>query len=170
MRQTVLYIFFFISTTLLFSCKKYPEGGCERRGSKNILGRWKLTLYEVDGIDSTNLINYNGTEGYKEIIIYKESSKYSPRMYTRVDQIFLMTVDFENDHKDVVFGNNENPDIGFTCLPAWYAQDTNCYRMIFTPENDYTKWQILKLKKDEFVLSTKLKHSYKIELSLTSKK
>lgn len=39
---------------LLFTtCKKYPEGGFQNQAKKHILGNWTLTLYEVDGIDST---------------------------------------------------------------------------------------------------------------------
>ena len=61
-----------LSMMCLFNCKKYPEGGCERRGPKNIVGNWKLFLYEVNGIDSTDLINYNNSEIYKEITILKK--------------------------------------------------------------------------------------------------
>ncbi len=53
---------------LVTSCKKYPEGGFTKRGPKNIIGTWKLTLYAVNGIDSTELIIYNNDESYRKMI------------------------------------------------------------------------------------------------------
>ena len=77
MKQLFTYLLISISILLLFNCKKYPEGGCERRGPKNIIGDWKLTLFEVNGIDSTDLINYNGDDRYKKINISKNGGNFS---------------------------------------------------------------------------------------------
>ena len=73
--KTKLSLYLILPILSLFTaCKKYPEGGTEKDGPKNIIGSWLLTLYEVDGIDSTNLINYNGNENYKKVRITTPSS------------------------------------------------------------------------------------------------
>ena len=59
-KKYLLAIISLFVITCFTTCKKYPEGGYTKQGPKRILGNWKLSLYEVNGIDSTDLINYNG--------------------------------------------------------------------------------------------------------------
>lgn len=156
MRQTVLYLFFFISATLLFSCKKYPEGGCERRGPKNIIGNWKLTLYEVNGIDSTNLINYNGDDIYKKIAFLKNVSTISVD-YKGYDGA---SAKFIEGNSEILFNSSFNM--------TYYNSNTRKYRNILVPEASSKTdcaWEIIKLNKKELVLSTTQTNSYIIKLS-----
>lgn len=159
MKQFFTYILIFISTLLLFNCKKYPEGGCERRGPKNIIGDWKLTLYEVNGIDSTELINYNGNDVYKTIKIYKNVS------VLQIDQKSSITssASFGNKNQTLTI-TGETDSNGRTC---YFENNINyCYRLFLTPENSHTMdWQILKLTKEEIILTSTQKNSYKIKLS-----
>ena len=165
MKQLFTYILIFIATLLLFNCKKYPEGGCERRGPKNIIGDWKLTLYEVNGIDSTDLINYNGDDRYKKINISKNGSNFSINTsgYTGY------SLNFTNENQKLSF-SNENINSGVVCKTNVNNTSTqNCYRTFFIPESNVnsinTEWTILKLKKDEIILSFNKTNSYKIKLS-----
>jgi hypothetical protein len=143
---------------LFFNCKKYPEGGCERRGPKNILGDWKLSLYEVNGIDSTDLINYNGDENYKTIKIYKNAS------VTQIDQKSSITsVGSFSDKNKIITIKRQTELNGRVC---YLDNNINyCYRLFFTPENSYKMdWKIIKLTKDEVSLSSSSKNTYKIKL------
>ena len=56
------YSLILICGLLVVACKKYPEGGYIYKRDTDIQRQWYLTLYEVDGIDSTDLINYNKSE------------------------------------------------------------------------------------------------------------
>lgn len=154
MRSFKTYFIIFVSTLSLLNCKKYPEGGYERRGPKLILGNWKLSLYEVNGIDSTDLINYNGNDNYKnnsflkhhnrdkEIIIQSKGSSAS-KLY------------FIDKNRKIEFYTNDSAL--FECLSGY------CYRNYFLPEGDYyNAWQIIKLNKNELKLKCCLKNTYVI--------
>ena len=147
----------FISTICLFNCKKYPEGGCERRGPKNIIGDWKLSLYEVNGIDSTNLINYNGNDGYKTIKIYKNVS------VLQIDQKSSIgnSASFINNNKTIKI-NGDLVNSGQKCIID--AGINYCFRLFFTPESHSIEWEVQKLTKNELIITTSLKNSYKIKL------
>lgn len=157
MKQVVLYLFLFISTTLLFSCKKYPEGGCERRGPKNIIGSWKLSLYEVNGIDSTDLINYNNRDEYKKITFLKNVSTFSIR-----SSGFAYSGRFENKNANIKIYNSGQ---SVECVYSSTLHDTLCYRNIFSPEKMDCIWQIVKLTQKELVIKTEQQNSYVIKLT-----
>lgn len=55
MKQLFIYILIFISTLLLFNCKKYDEDGKRswHKPEKRIIGTWYLKEFLVDGADST---------------------------------------------------------------------------------------------------------------------
>ncbi len=158
MRTFITYLVIFVSVMCLFNCKKYPEGGCERRGPKNIIGDWKLSLYEVNGIDSTNLINYNSDEIYKTIKIYKNVSVF------QIDQMESITssANFSNKNKTITI-NRQNEVNGSKCVTG--GTISYCYRLFFTPENSHSMdWQILKMTKEEIILSSSTNKVYKIKL------
>ncbi len=54
MKQLFTYILIFISTLLLFNCKKYDEDGKRswHKPEKRIVGTWYLKEFLVNGIDS----------------------------------------------------------------------------------------------------------------------
>lgn len=164
MKKTIIYFTLFFFTTILFNCKKYPQGGCEKRGPKNIIDEWHLSLYEVDGIDSTNLINYNGNEDYKRVLFLKENTHYNPHTYCRINDKFEMIVFFRNDNEEIEFESNGSPEIGKMCYMGLYNIN-KCYKMIFNPEHDKTRWKIQKLTRKQMVLTTNSTHSYLIKLN-----
>lgn len=166
MKQILILIAIVLVTLLTTTCKKYPDGGFTKRGPKHILGNWTLTLYEVNGIDSTNLINYNGNEDYKKIMFLKEQTKYSPHLYCRINNSFEMIMKFYNNNNALHFYSNGSPDIGKTCFTS-VNSNILCYMMIFNPEQDGTDWDIIKLTKKELHIKCELKNSYRIKLKCT---
>lgn len=162
MKQLSIYLLFFISTFLLFNCKKYPQGGCERRGPKNIIGDWKLTLYEVNGVDSTDLINYNGDDRYKKIKFYKEGNGKESKLYARANGATVNLTSF----------SNQNTILSFRINGAYYGSlscgstPITCFKEILNPEDGTAKdWNIIKLTKDELILTSSQKNSYKVKLN-----
>lgn len=155
MKTIKTYLLIFISTICLFNCKKYPEGGCERRGPKNIIGEWKLVLYEVNGIDSTELINYMGDETYKKVSIFKNVSTVS----VSYEGFNSNSGHFEDNNTRIVF-NSEEP--GKKCNQ--FNNVNYCYRSFLTPEIKRTKWEIVKLTAKEFVLKYTGSAEYVIKL------
>lgn len=159
MRSVFIYFILFVSTLLLFNCKKYPEGGCERRGPKNILGSWTLTLYEVNGIDSTDLINYNGDGVYKRITFLKNASTVSVN-----HEGYNYSASFFDNNSQIKFSGADSP---LNC--GTYMGTNYCNRAVFVPEtensNSFGIWEIRKLTKKEMVLSSTQKNSYLIKLS-----
>ncbi len=157
MKQLFTYILIFFSTLLLFNCKKYPEGGCERRGPKNIIGNWKLTMYEVNGIDSTELINYNGNDNYKKNSFVKHSNGDKEIIVDSKGSI-AEKINFKDKNEKIEFYTNDQSSL--KCISGY------CYRNYFLPEGtNYNEWKIIKLTKTEIVLTSSQKNIYKIKLS-----
>lgn len=156
MRSLFIYFILFVSTLFLFNCKKYPEGGCERRGPKNIIGTWTLALYEVNGIDSTDLINYNGDDIYKKITFLKNVSTISVdyRGYDGTSAKFI-----EGNSK-ILFNSSFNM--------VYYNSNTRKYRNILVPEASSETdcaWEIIKLNKKEFVIRAQKQNAYTIKFN-----
>ncbi len=149
----------------LFNCKKYPEGGCERRGPKNIIGDWKLSLYEVNGIDSTNLINYNNSEIYKKISILKNGSNFS----ISTGGYNSYPLNFTDNNSELYFTNG-SINTGIVCVNSVSNSSIqNCYRTCFIPESNIdskkTFWKISKLNKNEIIILYSEKNAYKLRLT-----
>src|SRR5574343_1614751 len=153
MRKLRFILLIFPSLIFLTTCKKYPEGGFTMRGPKMLLkhnGAWKLTLYEVNGIDSTELINYNGDENYKNVSFYKEDTHYNPNLYAANYPHFSYLIKFENDNKLLNFQSYDQSSTKFC-----YSNNqiyNGCYRLFFCPENKIIDWEIIKLTKTELHL------------------
>jgi hypothetical protein len=159
MKIFITYLFITLFTLALFNCKKYPEGGYQKRGPKLILGNWKLSLYEVDGIDSTELINYNGTEDYKLVKIYKSVSVFEIEQKGSIEY----SAGFTDNNKSITL-NGKNDSVGSEC--TLYAGINYCFRRFFRPEGlGATEWRIIKLTKTEFVIEHSGAKNYKIKLS-----
>ncbi len=153
---------------IIFStCKKYPEGGFEKRGPVVLLkhnGAWTLTLYEVNGIDSTNLINYNGNEKYKEVSFYKEDTPYHPHLYGKNFDSFIYIVNFLDDNTKLSFADGVGSYDNITKY-CWVNNSyaSGCYRLFFNPEGHSSVWGINKLTKKELILECRQNHSYKLK-------
>lgn len=151
--------------SLFTACKKYPEGGYEKDGPKNIIYNWKLTLYEVDGIDSTDLINYNGNEDYKNVRFFPDAS--DPKNNKKVvaqpynGNLCKMTFVSNNEALDgIVYSYGGALNCGIS--------PTFCTKQIFTPETNTASWKILKLDSKELHLQSQQIHSYNLKFTRTN--
>ena len=168
MKNVKLFFAIILGICLLLSfstCKKYPEGGFEKRGPKIIIRHWKLTLYEVNGIDSTDLINYNGNEDYKKISFDYRQGTYNKDIGCRTNSSLEIPTFFGSGNKTIKFSGGNRSAIICQTLGS-----NSCYKMIFTPEsNNYSfEWEIIKLTKKEIHLKSTFKNSYNIKLKCSS--
>lgn len=153
MKTIVTYITLFILViTCLTTCKKYPEGGYIKRAPKFIIGEWKLTLYEVNGIDSTDLINYNGTDNYKKNVFSKHHNSDSEIIIDSKGSIASKS-HFTDKNRKIEFYTND-PNL-LKCISGY------CYRNYFLPEGGYyNEWLIIKLTKNELKLKCGIQNTY----------
>lgn len=161
------YSFLIIILIVFSTCKKYPEGGFEVLGPKMLLKRvWTLTLFEVNGIDSTNLINYNGNEGYKECIFGKETIKYNKEEYAEPYRLGRYPLEFTVNNT-LTFTNKESD---LDSVAIFCRSSSECYRVFLMPEGGRKcSWSIIKLTKKELILTFSKKNNYKLKFKFKSK-
>lgn len=140
-----------IAITLCFTtCKRYPKGGWSNVAIKHLFGanqsgnikNWKLTKYEVNGIDSTEYTNlYNskielriGNSRQKEYYVSFNSSLYSYSLKFS-----------SNLHKNMEFKQRA---LAVNTLINQYFE-TGFYRNIFNPtcSTNVFEWNVIRLKK-----------------------
>lgn len=165
MKKFTIIVTSIVLSLFFTTCKKYPDGGNNFRAYQKILGYYRLALYEVNGIDSTNLINYNNNEDYKEIWIRESDVKTNSGFNItalKPGLSFGGATIFEDKKKKILvhpsykgFGNSCSANQSF--FPK-------CCRLIFYPEGQNTYWVIEKLTRKELVLSCQLTNAYKIKL------
>ncbi len=155
LRLKFYVIIFAAIISLLTACKKYPEGGYTKQGPKRIVGNWRLTLYEVNGIDSTDLINYNGNDNYKNNSFLKHHSKDKEIIIDSEGSI-AEKASFTNKNQKIEFYVGDPSSL--KCISGF------CYRNYFSPEGqNYNEWKIIKLNKTELTLSCDLINNYIIK-------
>jgi hypothetical protein len=138
------------------ACKKYPEGGYEKDREKNISGTWNLSLYEVSGIDSTELINYFGDNYYKEVRIAISSGDIS----VQVEGIGG-SANFVDNNKKFRFSSEKMNSLVCTSVNL-----SSCRKNYFKPEGgSYLDWTINKLTSNELILSCNLINNYKLKFN-----
>jgi hypothetical protein len=170
------------SSMLLFtSCKKYPEGGFVNQTRKHLFGgnhvgdskTWKLKLYEVNGIDSTYLIQGASSipDFYEKFVTFTYSQKGDPSLqYQANTYLYDYQGRFGKTYKQLSLAIKHEPltkEDSLQCATVFGIR--YCSRNLFYPEfNNYAKlWDIKKLTKKECILEStfKLKNSYRIILS-----
>lgn len=157
----------FAAFLFLTTCKKYPEGGFEVRGPKMLLkhnGAWTLTLYEVNGIDSTNLINYNGNERYKESYFLKEAGKYNKQLYAENYPAHRYMIEFSSNNTVLTFQSvSPSNNLISTYCYASSSHYSGCYKLFFMPEGVKCSWSIIKLTRKELILTSSQINNYKLK-------
>lgn len=161
MKNYIKYVLVLISLITLFTtCKKYPEGGYIKKNYKRLIGKWKLTLYEVNGIDSTNLINYVGNDLYKDVIFLDNSNSLTVDYQGYIGK----SCNIVDSKKNIQF---DGGGINKNCYQ--YNSTNYCYRSYLTPEINVnvgsTKWKILKLTAKEMKLSFSKTNHYTLILT-----
>lgn len=182
MRKTFIpYILLTFMIVMLSNCKKYPEGGFVNQTRKHLFGgndvgdskTWKLKLYEVNGIDSTYLIQGANSipDFYEKFVTFTYSEKGDPSVgYQANTYICDYQGKFDDVYKQLTLAILHRPinkEDSLQCKTMNGVQ--YCGRNLFYPEfnNSNKLWDIKKLTKKECILEStfKLKHSYKIILS-----
>ncbi len=159
MKQKIrTYSLILICGLLVVACKKYPEGGYIYKRDTDIKGIWELTLYEVNGIDSTDLINYNNDAIYKKVLFVKPHSDDKDISVT-IGGIGYLAY-YVNSNKDLNFYSQEGT--------ALVCQMGYCYKMYFVPEGNSVAWHITKLTNADMILTSSLTNSYKLVFHKTS--
>jgi hypothetical protein len=172
---------------VLPTCKKYDDGGLLRLTRKHLFGghkvgdskTWKLEIYEVNSIDSTNLINTGGLSDFYENFVTFTLSDKNEGAYHVINNQYTYLGQIDLSYKVLNFApENEK----YKAVDSAQCQIINngqqCIRSILNPEmTAYTEvWHIKKLTKKHMILelyySAKnayhnyyLLNNYKIELS-----
>ncbi|MBK9282833.1 MAG: hypothetical protein IPM51_00775 [Sphingobacteriaceae bacterium] len=158
----------------LLTCKKYDEGGLVARRCKNLFGgtksgsskTWKLKKYEVDGIDSTYLINTGGIpDFYEKHLTITLVDKKDMCSYNASSFIFKYSGTISASYKSIIIGNN----IDLITLNSQCRIIDNinyCSRNIFYPDQSdpISEWKITKLTRNEVILHKQNKKNYHIKL------
>ncbi len=174
----MLKYFFLFSIVFVFTtCQKYPDGGLVDDTIINLFGKnidlsskqWTLNTYEVNGIDSTNLImGANTIPNFRENFIKFYISNAKGRIYYADTYLYHNVIYFENGKETITIGSGQN-DLN-------YKNDTlqcfvknlvlTCERNILNPEkNKYCTWSIKKLTSSEFIIGMQLVNNYRIILN-----
>lgn len=176
LKQVLTYL---IVSTLLISlstCKKYEEGGLTRLTLKHLFGgnnvgdskAWKLSKYEVNGIDSTIFVNlHNNIPDFSEAFIkFKyEGSTPSPH-YSANTFLQNYTGSIDRVSKLLIIGFSwQTHEDSLQCKTI--NSQLVCERNILIPEfiKSGSYWKIVKLTKSEIILAITHNNSYKIILT-----
>ncbi|MES2132616.1 MAG: hypothetical protein V4506_09705 [Bacteroidota bacterium] len=177
-----LYITIVITFVLLTlsTCKKYPDGGFVNQTRMHLFGghkvgdskTWKLKLYEVNGIDSTYLIQGAGSipDFYDKFVTFTYTGKEGSAKYQANTFLYDYSGTIGTTYKEIALAISHDPLNKQDSLQCKNINGTNyCSRNLLFPEiNDYAKiWNIKKLTKKECALESTfhLKNSYKIILT-----
>lgn len=148
------------------TCKKYPEGGYTNRARKNILkhgGSWSLIKYEVNGVDSSDLINPANYNAFKKNFISFSHPQSSKTSYLGINFRITYSLTFSDSYSKLFFSDASFNGLEYlgTCSSSNVQA---CQRRIFMPEGDNTIWTIEKFTKKEIYLKCSLKSNYTIKL------
>lgn len=164
-----------ISLFTLTTCKKYDEGGFVIYRIMHLFGHnknganknWNLIKYEVDGIDSTDLI-LGASPGFEKDFIQFYMQEKRARSYYAKTSFYNYIVGIEKHQKTIGFATGPyNPFLekNDTLQCFQNGSTTICQRKIFSPEKKWTTWNISKLTKKELIIEVQLNHKYKIILN-----
>lgn len=167
------YIYLIVTGSILLftTCKKYPEGGFVNQTRKHLFGgndvgdskTWKLKLYEVNGIDSTELIQNAYTLDFYDITF---------KLTDKKGKSFEANTQFQQYRGSV--GSKFNItfyDIDLTKQDSIQCKQLNnsmiCYRNIYIPEIGIKnrEWIIEKITANELIISKIISSYYRITLS-----
>lgn len=160
-----------MATTLL-TCKKYDEGGLKRLTNKHLCGgnkigdkkTWKLKLYEVDGIDSTNLIKNSNVSDFYDVTFELTSGKRDNTMiiWTQFSN-FELNIGITSCQFSLIYLDHTFP----TAEDSLQCNNQYCYRNIFIPtvNTNFNKvWRLKKLTSKELIIEKVINSSYRIKL------
>jgi hypothetical protein len=174
-RNKVLIVIMLVAFALPFSnCKKFPEGGSKRKAAKHLrdgfsgVRRWNVTLYQVNGVDSTSSYksgDRNSNDGRRGYDVRIAGPWYSKKIFVIDTQGWTFDVTLTESRSVLLMTHILGPDSAITC----FSQKV-CERNIFNPETEFdrtTEWSILRLTDTEMVLEYRGANSYRIGMEVT---
>ncbi|MBN8694332.1 MAG: hypothetical protein J0L69_14150 [Bacteroidetes bacterium] len=157
---------YFTVSILLFSCNK---GGIFRNIDEKLSNNnrhWRLIKYEVNDIDSTELINFGNYSEFKEnFFLAMHPSKYSGMPHC-TNRFYSLQANFTD--------NDENFEVVETTSLKYNKNSTkdscvslntqNCQRNVFLPEGIKAKWKIQRFSNRKLILTLYQTNRYYLEL------
>jgi hypothetical protein len=144
--------------------QKISRWGNSFRAVYKIQGTWKLSLYEVNGIDSSYLINGPELTGW--FLRQFRENIWSWNKGPTEDYLNTFNhrfeIKFANNKAEIHLYGTTGGDIPTNCSKASANQ---CVRNVLSPESYATEWKIQKLTRSEIILTTANINSYKIKLN-----
>lgn len=176
MKKLIIYLLSAAIIITLCTCKKYEEGGFVQLSRKHLFGerrnnaskKWKLKLFEVNGIDSTNLIPgiIQIPNFHDDFITFTLDNKDG---YTGKANTFIF-----NYNINLGFSPSKELGVVYANSPMKHLDSTQCdlsknicTRNLLIPEfpRITSTWQIVKLKKNELIIIMNQRNNYKIILT-----
>lgn len=155
MKKYRTYLISTIVITLVFGCKKYPEGPkiSLRTIKHRLSGDWEITRFEVNGVDSLAYLESHkvniGDNYRKEKSIYTPYSSYTT-FKAENDKYNSSGVNIGLNREALFFEtDNYNNDQNFVKKHLRYQ-----YLSVYGDTVDYYGFRILKLTKQELKLRT----------------
>jgi hypothetical protein len=166
--NTPIFIFLLFA---LSTCKKYPEGGFVNQTRKHLFGgnnvgdskTWKLKLYEVNGIDSTELIQNASTLDFYDITFKLTDKKYKN---FEANTLFQQYRGSAGSKFNITFYDIE-PTKQDSAQCKQLSNSMVCYRNIYIPEIGFKnrEWTIEKITTNELIISKSISNRYRITLN-----
>jgi|GEM_PF-1856746 len=170
MKKLLSIILLVCIASVLLTCKKYDEGGLKRLTNKHLCGgntvgdkkTWKLKLYEVDGVDSTNLIKNSNVSDFYDVTFELTSGKRNNTYFAySIYRKFNCSVGITSNEFIFEFNSPSSTSIE----DSLQCSSQLCYRNVFIPElygDNSTLWTISKLTRNTCLIKMKRKHCYKL--------
>jgi hypothetical protein len=127
---------------------------------------WRLVKYQVNGVDSTDLINFGNYPNFKEkFFLAMKYSKYSG-MPNCTNRFFVLAANFtDNDEYFTVSSVTPvkmNNNYGLDSCVSINKQE--CQRNVFFPEGIKTKWKIKRFSSRKLILTCTQTNEYYLEI------
>jgi hypothetical protein len=178
MHSIFKYLVVFTLCFVMSTCKKYDDGGFVKQTRLHLFGghrsgdhkTWKLKKYEVNGIDSTDLIKGpdNIPDFYSNFFVITYTKSDPSPEFIASTFLFNYTGTIDLVYKKININMDHYPLNKTDSSQCSQLNGINyCLRNIFVPEikNKINSWDIKKLTKHEFIIEASFTNKYKIILT-----
>jgi hypothetical protein len=166
--KTVCFTILALVLILCSTCKKGFHLRNQFVKLSNDNKHWSLVKYKVNGIDSTDLINFGNYPDFKSTFFLALMSSRTSGMPSCYNRFYTLGAVFEDKYTILRVGNSKPASKasfytlgGDTCHSSFVS---DCQRNVFLPEGKDTRWKIEKFRFGKLVLTCKQNNSYYLEL------
>jgi hypothetical protein len=156
-------IFLVLVITLFTMCNKGSIFQNINQKLSNDNKYWKLVSYKVNGIDSTELINFGNYPDFKDQFFQALLSSKTAGMPYCKNRLYVLGANFTNNNKTLTISNTHYvaSSLSTACTTL---NPQSCQRNVFLPEGNSTDWKIKKFRGGELILTCVQTNEYYIEL------